>query len=129
MTQSMTPKLLICALLAVLLGSCAPPVWVKPNATQHDFAVDRYACLQEAQQQGGSAYVNAYAGVASSGSYTNGMLFNACMQARGWSLQRQSAYAPSSTSSDPHVTCNFADGTSNRIKRSACLQLNGSPVD
>jgi hypothetical protein len=44
--------------------------------------------MQESQQQSGSAYVNRYGGYASSGQTTNDSLFQACMNASGWSLQR-----------------------------------------
>jgi hypothetical protein len=47
--------------------------------------------MQASQQQTSSAYINRYGGAASSGQTTNDPLFIACMNAKGWSLQRQSA--------------------------------------
>ncbi len=71
----------------ISLAGCAQQLWVKPGASQNDFASDRYACLQESQQQGSSARVNAYGGAAESGSYTNQGLFISCMTAKGWAMQ------------------------------------------
>jgi hypothetical protein len=76
------------ALAAICLAGCNM-VWVKPGGTQQGFAGDRYTCLQQSQQQQSSAYINPYGGVAGSGSVTNNGLFNACMNAHGWYLQRQ----------------------------------------
>jgi hypothetical protein len=87
----MTARLLASLCALVLLTGCARSVWVKPGASQQDFANDRYTCLQQSQQQRSAAQVNAYGGAASSGSYTNADLFNACMNAAGWYLQRQSS--------------------------------------
>jgi hypothetical protein len=50
-----------------------------------------YQCMQASQQQTSSAYINRDGGAASSGQTTNDPLFIACMNAKGWSLQRQSA--------------------------------------
>jgi hypothetical protein len=71
-------------LFVIVLSGCAK--WYKDGATQQDFSQDRYACLQEAQQNQSSARVNSYGGAAQSGSVTNGLLFNSCMEARGWVL-------------------------------------------
>jgi len=79
-------KKLTLTLLFALVG-CASQTWNKPGATQNEFNADRYACLQESQQQQGRAYVNPYGGAAQSGSVTNIFLFRACMQAHGWNLQ------------------------------------------
>ena len=70
-------------------GCAQQPVWVKPGASQNDFSVDRYACLQEAQQRVGAARVNPYSGAAVNTVQTNQMLFTSCMNARGWYLQTQ----------------------------------------
>ena len=81
----MIPRVMVCVGAFVLLVGCARSVWVKPGASQQDFATDKYECLQQSQQP--HAYVNAYGGA--SGSVTNAELFNSCMNARGWYLQRQ----------------------------------------
>ena len=77
---------LFCGL--IFLAGCNR-AWVKPGASQQDFAQDRSTCLQEAQRPGGSAYVNPFTGIVSQEGYTNSRLFNACMNERGWSLARQ----------------------------------------
>lgn len=83
------------SLLAVLVvaGCATPMAWNKPGATQAEFRTDKYQCMQASQQQSGYAYVNKYGGSASSGQTTNIPLFNACMNAKGWSLEKQSAEA------------------------------------
>jgi hypothetical protein len=63
-------------------------VWNKPGASQADFSQARYSCMQQSQQPTSFAYVNQYGGSSSSGVATNGNLFNACMNAQGWSLQQ-----------------------------------------
>jgi hypothetical protein len=90
------------AMLLTLAG-CAQ-VWVKPGASHSDFSIDKYACLQESQQNQSSAVVNPYGGAAQSGSVTNVYLFNSCMNAKGWALQNaNSAAEPSVTETD--YTC------------------------
>lgn len=81
-----------CVASAVALAACAPlpeTTWQKSGATQNDFSTDRYACLQESQQRVSNATVNGYGGRADSGVITNGNLFAACMNARGWYLAMQ----------------------------------------
>jgi hypothetical protein len=70
------------------LAGCQPPVWSKPGASQADFASERYQCMQGSQQQSSSAYLNRYGGFSSSEQTTNGPLFDACMNAKGWALIR-----------------------------------------
>src|SRR5690348_11555147 len=77
---------------ALALSACASQMaWEKPGASQNEFAQDRYVCMQQSQQPSSSAFVNAYGGAASSGVITNGNLFNACMNSRGWSLRQQAS--------------------------------------
>jgi hypothetical protein len=71
----------------ILLSACANYVWVKPGATQSEFAQQKYACMQQSQQQVSSAYVNQYGGSSDSHVTTNKPLFNACMNSQGWYLQ------------------------------------------
>ena len=69
--------------------ACAPRmIWVKPDASQDDFSKDKYTCMQEAQQPVSSSTVNAYGGYSGSHVRTNKALFKACMNAKGWYLQR-----------------------------------------
>jgi hypothetical protein len=79
---------LFVALLLAVSGCQQPMAWNKPGASTADFDAHRYRCMQESQQQTSSAYVNRYGGYASSGQSTNEALFQACMNAGGWSLQR-----------------------------------------
>src|SRR5215475_11279253 len=80
---------LFIASLALMVSACHQSmVWNKPGASQAAFNTDRYRCMQESQQQSSSAYINRYAGYASSGQTTNDALFQACMNASGWSLQK-----------------------------------------
>lgn len=72
----------------VLLSGCAQNLWNKPGASKDDFASDRYECLQRSQQQTGTAVFNRFGGASSSGMATNGGIFDACMNARGWTLTR-----------------------------------------
>jgi hypothetical protein len=58
--------------------------WYKPGMTQQEFAQDKYECMSASQMQASSAYVNAYAGAANSGTTTNMPLFQACLEARGY---------------------------------------------
>lgn len=78
------------AALIVLTG-CQQPLWNKPGASLEDFNADKYQCMQGSQQQTSSAYISRYGGSASSGQTLNQPLYDACMNAKGWSLQAQSA--------------------------------------
>jgi hypothetical protein len=74
------------------LSACAHgpvTVWVKPGASQSDFAQARYNCMQQSQQRVSTAFVNQYGGAANNSVITNQNLFGACMNAQGWSLQQQ----------------------------------------
>jgi hypothetical protein len=75
----------------IVVAGCQPLVWNRPGALQADFNTDRFQCMQVSQQQSSSAYVNRYGGYASSEQTTNDPLFKACMNAKGWSLERQGA--------------------------------------
>jgi hypothetical protein len=73
----------------LVLAACATQpqaLWLKPGAASEDFGQDRYACLQQSQQQSSTAYMNRYGGVANSGAITNGGLYDACMNSKGWVL-------------------------------------------
>jgi hypothetical protein len=78
----------------VLFGCAAQQtVWVKPGLTQDEFAKDRYACMQQSQQRVSAAFVSQYGGSASNHVITNANLFNACMNAQGYTLQKQASLA------------------------------------
>lgn len=94
--MSPVKKILAFAFVSISLVACAP-VWVKPGASQNDFAQDKYSCMQQSQQRVSGAYVNAYGGAASEKVVTNEGLFNACMQSRGWSLQSRDSVAQSAS--------------------------------
>ena len=83
-------KIILTALL-VLLSGCThtPPSeynWSKDGSTQRDFNQDRYVCLQESQQGVASGAYSQYGGRSRAYVRTNYVLYNACMQARGWEL-------------------------------------------
>ncbi|MCX5846322.1 MAG: DUF1566 domain-containing protein [Deltaproteobacteria bacterium] len=62
-------------------------VWVKPNGTGQDYNRDNYACMQESQQRVSEYSREGRSAASSSTVQTNETLYNACMNARGWSLQ------------------------------------------
>ena len=82
-------RIAVASSIILLLSACANnnSVWVKPGATQADFAQERYACMQQSQHRVSSAYVDQYGGSSNSQVTTNTPLFGACMNARGWYLQ------------------------------------------
>ena len=87
-----TKKIVGLGVSLFMLGGCAaPPLWYKPGASTQDFNVDKYQCMQGSQQQTSSVYIGPYGGSGSSGQSTNSPLYNACMNAKGWTLQAQSA--------------------------------------
>jgi hypothetical protein len=71
--------------LLTVIASGPNMVWVKRGSTQQDFNQDKYACMQQSQQP----YYDRAGAYSSSGVNTNMNLYNSCMEARGWSLQRQ----------------------------------------
>lgn len=90
---------IVLSVLSIGLAGCAQQkVWEKPGSSQSDFGQDRYACLQQSQQPSSGAYVNRYGGFASSNIITNGGLFDACMNSRGWNLTTKN----SETGSTPY---------------------------
>lgn len=73
----------------ILLSACTANnnVWVKPGASQTEFAQTKYGCMQQSQHRVSTAYVDQYGGASSSRVTTNDPLFGACMNAQGWYLQ------------------------------------------
>lgn len=92
---------------AFALSACAPMMsWNKPGASQAEFSQDRYDCMQQSQQQVSGAFINKYGGGSSTQVITNDGLFGSCLNARGWTLVKQSANPaqpgqPASPASDP----------------------------
>ena len=76
-------KLSACVSFFVFLASCSDQqvMWVKPRASPDNFAEDKRSCLIWSHK-------NSYMGSSNSGSVNYRSLFDACMQARGWHLQR-----------------------------------------
>ncbi len=82
-------KRLVIFISVILLVACETTptyYWVKNGASKQDYAQDEYPCLQEAQQQISETYISYNGGSSTEDvSVTNVPLFNACMEARGWS--------------------------------------------
>ena len=64
-------------------------IWVKPNSTDQDFKKDSYVCLKESQQRVSEYSREGRSASSSSTVQTNDSLYNACMQSRGWTLERE----------------------------------------
>jgi hypothetical protein len=64
-------------------------IWVKPNSTQQDYNRDNYVCLKESQQRVSEYSREGRSSASSSTMQANDSLYNACMNARGWSLERE----------------------------------------
>ena len=85
----------------LLLTGCHQGVWVKPGATQQNFDMDKYACMQEAMQgapvtpgvEGYDVYnkhdhqVEGQVTTTDMNAANRDQLQTACLQARGWSFQ------------------------------------------
>ena len=88
----------------VLFGCAAQPTtWMKPGLTQEEFAKDRYSCMQQSQQRVSVAFANQYGGSASNHEITNANLFNACMNAQGYTLQKQASVDQAKAALDVEV--------------------------
>lgn len=94
----MIRKLVLVSLL--LLAGCARFAWVREGSTPADFGADRYACLQSAMDKAppvigvyenkrrmGDRY-DAAMGMEDMNSGNRDMLYRACLEARGWRLER-----------------------------------------
>ena len=63
--------------VALLLAGCmTPPTWHKSGSSQSDFYVDRGQCNAQAYSVPGMQYMQV------------GIVFNSCMQGKGWQLYR-----------------------------------------
>ena len=77
--------------LTILLSGCIPQqVWYKPGGTDDEFNTVKYKCLQDSQQRVSHAERQGFSAVSDSQVATNGTLFSACMNAKGWKLIRRS---------------------------------------
>jgi hypothetical protein len=84
--------------LLVLFGCAAQQtVWMKPGSTQEGFNKDRYSCMQQSQQRVSTAFVSQYGGSSSNHEITNANLFNACMNAQGYTLQQKASVEQAKT--------------------------------
>ena len=83
-------KLLGIVAVGMLLAACAnKPVWYRDGATQQDFYMDQGQC----KAQGFS--------VASGNLVQAAMVFNSCMQGKGWYLVRPDDASPTSVPTSP----------------------------
>jgi len=91
-------KILLTGTLALSLGACSTTqyYWQKNGATTQDYNQDKYRCMQEStrSQYSSSPVTNLWTGqymgqMADAGQYVNEQVFNACMQAAGYSLVTQ----------------------------------------
>ncbi|OUL98803.1 hypothetical protein [Variovorax sp. JS1663] len=118
-------RFLLITAAAVLAAGCAQPVWVKPGASQNDFASDRYTCMQDSQQRVGGAVVNQFGGSATNTVVTNGNLFGSCMNAKGWYLTRPNAQQQSpsagATPSAPSNPLAEVDREASRQAEATCV--------
>ena len=81
---------IVVVMLCCLLAGCARMVWTKPDFTEEDFRVDRYACERDMRQSG--YYGSGYAGAMN----TQGF-FDRCMESKGYDKVR----VETTTSSSP----------------------------
>ncbi len=72
-----------------IIGCRSTMVWVKPGATEEQFNKDKYECMRENQQVSSATYVNRYGGGSSSNVVVDPDMYNACLQARGYSLKEE----------------------------------------
>ena len=86
-------KLALVAIAVFVIAGCANYVWDKQAGTPDEFNKDKDACMQEAQQGVSSTYDDAYASLLSGNIATYENLFNTCMNAHGWYLERQGTRA------------------------------------
>jgi predicted aspartyl protease len=79
--------------VGLALSACAAQqtIWTKPGFSQDEFAKDRYSCMQQSQQRVSGAYADQYGAVSSNHVITNANLFSACMNAQGYTLEKQAS--------------------------------------
>ena len=99
-------------LLISIISGCArnqQMIWSKPNAQQGEFEQVRYECLKQSQQYSSSAFISpnpalkGYEGLSRSGMGTNDQLFGACMNAKGWFIQKVLPIKPVNNSTNENM--------------------------
>jgi hypothetical protein len=96
-------KKTLAALVLLLLASCAPLVWTKPGATTKNFNTDKYTCEHSSMiaAQNTPILTNCNAlgtcSVQDFNAANRNQLFNDCMVAKGWSLQKANQAQSSSS--------------------------------
>ena len=126
--QKVRTRSLHCFLL-ILLSGCAAPItytWVKPGSTTQEFNSVNYECLKASQQR--EAYSNlsynalfgGYQGGSGNTVNTNSQLFNACMNAKGWTLQGQQAQRSVTQSIAPAASTRECSSARNDAEFNAC---------
>ena len=114
--QTLFSMIIVILFAVVLLSACATEpvtreVWSKPNATQQDFAKDKYDCMKDAQRltnQAQGANVSAGFGQAGVDEAIDVDRYNACMEARGWTLKEIKSIPENAIDKKTYT---FADGT------------------
>jgi hypothetical protein len=103
------------ALALLLLTSCAPLTWTKRGASTADFNSDKYACEQSSMTATPNTPIltncNQYTGLCQTqdfNQWNRNQLFNDCMVAKGWSLQRIDNQAHPSSTPPPRGTTDSA---------------------
>lgn len=145
---------------ALLVGSCARPVWVKPGATASDFEVAKGRCLASAYSQvpsaptvatfgGGyqspmitncTAYGNSANCFTTGGQYTPPIsvpydanagvrteVYQGCMYADGWSLQRQQADVAQPGPASPPPESDWTKGLKWGVQNGASADCDAPP--
>jgi hypothetical protein len=79
----------------VLLLTGCTTVWVRPGATQQDFAQDKYQCMNESERNvvigasGSQGFVGAaVGGMAFGAAMAQKARFDSCMEAHGWVVRK-----------------------------------------
>ncbi len=75
---------IVVAILCCLLAGCASIVWTKPDFTEEEFRVDRYACERDMRQSG-------YYGTGLAGALNAQGFFDRCMESKGYYKARVEA--------------------------------------
>ena len=85
-------KYLLLFVALILLSGCANYVWFKRGASLEHENADKYTCLQESQQPtGGTGIQYGFFSLQhGAGKITNEILYQSCMNAKGWSIEDRS---------------------------------------
>jgi hypothetical protein len=91
--------------------------WVKHGATDQDYKKDNYTCLKESQQRFSESSREGRSASSSSTMQTNDSLWNACMNAHGWSLQEYETEAEKAAKAAAKAAAKKAKAQAREIKR------------